>query len=236
MDSLNMRARIAGLLYLVVCIVGPVRLIYIPSVLFVAGSAPATAHNIAAHVGLMWTGIFCDLVTATTEVFLVLALYRLLGDVNRNWAITMLVLGLLDIPIYFMNTLNDVGAVLFARGAGFLSAFEQPQRDAMSMLFVTFHHYGVVINEVFWGLWLLPLGMLTYRSTFLPRILGVWLIFNGFAYLAQSVSGILFPQYNALVENITFPNQLGEVAFVLWLISMGARASFTKPATSHGSP
>lgn len=234
MDSLSVRARIAGLMYLVVCLVGPVRLVYIPNVVLASDNAAAVARDIATHQSLMWTGIFCDLVTATVEVFLVLSLYRLMRDVQREWAVAMAVLGLMDVPIYFMNTLNDAGAVLFAKGADFLSAFDQPQREGMTMLFVTLHHYGTVINDVFWGLWLVPLGMLVYRSGFLPRFIGGWLVVNGFAYLAENISGILAPQYSSLVENIAFPLQFGEIAFVLWLLIMGARPSLfrLRPSTN----
>ena len=218
-----MRARIAGLLYLAVCVLGPVRLGYIPSVLFVSGNAALTAHSIATHEALLRIGIFCDLVTATVEIFLVLVLYSLLRGVNRQWAILMLVLGLMDVPLYFMNTLNDVGAMLFARGGDFLAPFDQAQREAMTSLFLTLHQYGTTINDVFWGLWLLPLGVLVYRSAFLPRILGAWLMLNGLAYLAESVSGILLPQYAATVDRVVSPLELGEVAFALWLLVIGAK-------------
>lgn len=149
MGSLSRNARIAGLLYLMLVLVGPVRLIYIPSVLFVTGNAAATVHNIASHEVLFRIGIFADLVAATLDIFVLLALYRLLNGVDRNLAAIMVIFGLIDVPIYFINTLNDVGALLFARGADFLSAFGQSQRDAMTMLFVNLHHYGVVVNEVF---------------------------------------------------------------------------------------
>ena len=79
-------------------------------------------------------------------------------------------------PIYFLNTINDAAALLLARGADFLSAFEKPQRDALVMVFLRMHGQGILVNEVFGGLWLFPFGLLVYRSRFLPRILGVWLI------------------------------------------------------------
>lgn len=223
MGSLSRNARIAGLLYLALVLVGPIRLIYIPSVLFVSGNAAATAHNIASHEFLFRIGIFADLVTALLDIFVVLALYRLLNGVDRTLATIMVIFGFADVPIYFMNTLNDIGALLFARGGDLLSAFSQPQRDAMVTLSLNLHHYGIVVNEVFWGLWLLPFGILVYKSGFLPRILGVWLILNCFAYLAQVVTGILLPQYLDIVENIVFPVQFGEIAIVLWLIIMGAK-------------
>ena len=101
--------------------------------------------------------------------------------------------------------LNDAAALMLARGADFLSVFEKPQRDALAMLFLRLHHQEVVAAEIFWGLWLFPLGVLVYRSRFLPRFLGVWLIINGFAYLAMSFTGLLLPQYEDMVSNIAFP-------------------------------
>jgi len=227
-SSLSATARVAGLLYLGVTLVGVFSLLYIPGLIYAPGDAAATTHNIASHEALFRAYIFVEIWGATLEIFLVLALYRLLGVVNRSLAMVMLVLGLMDVPIFFLNSLNDFGALLFARGADFLSAFGEPQRDAMVMLFLRLHHYGEVVNEVFWGLWLLPFGMLVYKSHFLPRLLGVWLILNCFAYLAQNVTGILLPQYTAVVNDIAVPLQLGEVAIMLWLLLLGAKET---PAT-----
>src|SRR6185503_3211454 len=107
----------------------------------------------------------------------------------------MVILGALMVtPIYFLNTINDDAALLLARGANFLSAIDKPQRDAFVMVFLRMHGQGILANEIFWGLWLFPCGLLVYRSRFLPRILGVWLMLNGFAYFGTSVTGILWPQ------------------------------------------
>jgi hypothetical protein len=223
MSSTHNPGRIAGLLYL--CLLGaPLRLIYIPNTLFVAGNATATANNIAAHELLFRLGIVGDLLTGTMAIFLTLALYRLLKGVDQDLARLMVILGSLMVtPIYFLNTLNDVAALLLVRGADFLSVFDKPQRDALAMLFLRLHHGGVVANEIFWGLWLFPFGLLVYRSRFLPRILGVWLIINCFAYLAVSFTGLLFPQYEARVFNSAFPAMLGELAIMLWLLIKGAK-------------
>jgi hypothetical protein len=126
-------------------------------------------------------------------------------------------------PIYFLNTINDPAALLLARGANFLSAFDKPQRDALVMVFLRMHGQGILANEIFWGLWLFPFGLLVYRSRFLPRLLGVWLILNCFAYLATSVTGILWPQYEQRVSNWVFPVMFGELAIMLWLVIMGAK-------------
>ena len=192
-------------------------------------NATATANNIATHESLFRLGIVCDLLTGTIAIFVVLALYRLFKDVDQVQAVLMVILGALMVtPIYFLNTLNDVAALLLVRGADFLSVFEKAQRDALAMLFLRLHHHGVLANEIFWGLWLLPLGLLVIRSRFLPRILGFWLILGCFGYLAQSFTGFLLPQYEDIVANIALPASLSEPAIILWLVIVGARE---QPAT-----
>lgn len=230
-DSRSRNARIAGFLYLAVTVLGPIRLIYIPTALFVAGNPAATAHNIVSHELLFRAGIFADILIAPLEILLVLALYRLLNDVNRTLATLMVAFGFADIPLYVVNTLNDVGALMCARGADSLSTFGVAQREAMVTLFIDLHHYGVVVNEVFWGLWLLPFGILVYKSRFLPRFLGIWLIANGFAYLAQNVTGVLAPRVADIVASVAFPLQLGEIAIMLWLIVIGAKGRGVMGAT-----
>jgi hypothetical protein len=223
MTSLNRNARIAGLLYLTL-LTAPLRLLYIPGKLFVAENATATANNIAAHETLFRLGILSDLFTATMAIFLTLALYRLFKDVDQGLARLMVILGALMVtPIYFLNTINDAAALLLARGANFLSAIDKPQRDAFVMVFLRMHGHGILANEIFWGLWLFPFGLLVYKSGFLPRILGVWLMLNCLAYLATSVTGILWPHYEQRVSSWFFPIMFGELAVMLWLIIMGAK-------------
>jgi hypothetical protein len=124
---------------------------------------------------------------------------------------------------------------MLVRGAEFLSVFDKPQRDALAMLFLRVHDQEVVAAEILWGLWLLPLAILVYRSRFLPRFLGVWLTINGVAYLALSFAGLLLPQYESAVSSITFPALLGEVAFVLWLVIKGARPHALDAAASSSA-
>lgn len=217
-------ARVAGVLYLLLALIGPVSLIYVPSRLVVPGNAITTAHNIVEHETLFRIGIFCDLLTGVIGLFLALALYRLFKMVDKNLAVLMVILGgLMVTPIYFLNTVNDAAALLFARGPSFLSIFDGPQRAALAMLFLRLHHHGNLANEIFWGLWLLPFGLLVYRSQFIPRFLGIWLIVNGIAYLALSFTGLLLPQYVGTVSTVTVPALMGEMAIMLWLLIKGAK-------------
>src|SRR4029077_15465294 len=135
MSSTRNPGRVAGFLYLLLVVFAPLRLIYIPSKLFVHGNAAATANNIAAHELLFRLGIVSDLFCGTILIFLVLALYRLLRGVDQNLAVLMVIVGgLLPAAIDFFNVVIDAAALLFARGADFLSVFEKPQRDALAML------------------------------------------------------------------------------------------------------
>lgn len=224
MTTVNKKARLAGLLFLLLVLAAPYRLIYVPSSLFVSGDAAATAANILAHETLFRLGIFSDLLTGVIQIFLALALYRLFEEVNRRQAVLMVILGGVMISaIYFFNVINDAAALLLLRGADFLSVFDQGQREALAMLFLKLHAQEVSAAEILWGLWLFPLAMLVLRSGFLPRLLGYWLLLNGFAYVAQSVAWALLPQYQDTLSGLAFPLQLGEIAFMLWLLIMGAR-------------
>ncbi len=169
MTSLSKNARVAGLLYILASVVGVVRLMYIPSALIVHGNAAATANNIAAHELLFRLGIVSYLLATVLFLLVTLTLYRLLKGVDQGLAVLMVILGsLMPVPIFFVNSATDAAALLFARGGDFLSVFDKPQRDAFAMLFLNLHHHLDLANAIFWGLWLLPLGLLVYRSRFLP--------------------------------------------------------------------
>jgi hypothetical protein len=224
MSSTKKQARVAGLLYLLLVVIAPFRLIYIPSALIVRGNATATANNIATHETLFRLGIVSDLLCGTILIFLVLAFYRLFKGVDQKLAVQVVILGgVLPAAIDFFNVVNDAAALLLVRGGDFLSAVEKPQRDALAMLFLRLHRQEIVAAEILWGLWLFPLGVLVFRSRFLPRFLGIWLIINGFAYLTMSFTGFLLPHYEDMVSNIAFPALLGEMALMLWLVIMGAK-------------
>jgi hypothetical protein len=164
-----------------------------------------------------------ELVCATTFIFVVLALYRLLKEVNQNHAALMVILGLVSVPIGFLNALNNAAALTLLSGADYLSVFRTDQQHALAMLFLGLHSYGNTIAAIFWGLWLFPFGLLVCRSGFLPRILGVWLIINCFAYLAISFTALLLPHYKDVMSLATAPALLGELAIVLWLLIKGAK-------------
>jgi len=217
--------RVAGFWYLLLTILGPLRLMYIPGKLFVHGNATATVNNIAAHELLLRIGIADDLAAAVVLVFLTLAFYRLFEGVDRNLAVQVVLFGgVMPAVLYFVGVVGDFGALLAVRGGDFLSVFDQPQRDALAMLLLKLRDSLNTGAEVLWGVWLFPLGALVYRSRFLPKFLGVWLTINGVAYVFVSFTGVLMPQYQSKVFLFAQPALMGEVALMLWLVIKGSKA------------
>jgi Domain of unknown function (DUF4386) len=220
----------AGLLYVLTSILGFFAMGYVPGKLIVHGDAATTAANIAASQTLFRFGIAAQLIGQAGFIFVALALYDLFKGVNKRNATLMMGLIVISIPIVFLNEVNSIAALVLVRGTDFLTVIDKPQRDALAMLFLNLHHYGIVVAEIFWGLWLFPLGWLVYRSRFLPKFLGVWLILAGFAWVLLSLTGIVLPQYADKVDTYTQPAVIGEIVFMFWLLVLGA-----KPKPVEGS-
>ena len=225
--------RYAGLLYVLMSIIGFFAMGYVPGKLIVRGNAAATANNIAASETLFRAGIAAELISQILFMWVALALYDLLKGVNQRRAVLMLTLIVVSIPIALLNELNAIAALILVRGADFLSIFEKTQRDALAKLFLNLHSRGFGIAAIFWGLWLLPLGLLVYRSGFLPRILGVLLMANCFSYVVTSFTSLLLPQYGKIVDRWMTPLQFGELLFMFWLLIKGANPKpLVGPASS----
>src|SRR5437667_9713610 len=184
--ALKKQSRIAAALYFLNGLPAPFALLYVPSVLIVRGNALATADNVRNSDTLLRLGMAGELFSATLVIFAVLAFYTLFRAVSAKHARAMLVLMLLSVPISYLNVLNDLAAITFARGPEFLSAFAQPQRDALVLFFLRLHSQGLVLAQIFWGLWLFPFGILIWRSGFIPRILGAFAIVAGCGYVISS--------------------------------------------------
>jgi hypothetical protein len=240
MHSVKKAARIAGVLYLSMVVTGPFSLIYVPNKLIVRGNAAATADNILTHETMFRLAILADLIGAVIFIGLAIALYRLFSGVNKTWAGLMVAFVLVSAAIGFLNTLNNIAALTLFRGADFLTAFDKPQRDALGMLFIRLHSQGTFINEIFWGLWLFPFGLLVFRSGFLPRFIGVWLMINCSGWLALSITALFFPTYYGTAFQWSQPILFGELAIMLWLLIKGAKVptapSALQPATADFVP
>jgi hypothetical protein len=216
--------RVAGLWYLLLIVIGPFFLLYVPNKVFVEDTASATVNNLAAHELLFRFGIVAELAGAIILILLTLAFYRLFAGVDRNLAVLVVILGgVMPAVLYFVGVGCELAALRIVRGANFLSAFDKPQQDALALLFLRLHGSQITASLALAGAWLFPLAMLVYRSRFLPRFLGVWVAIGGIAYLALSVTAVLWPQYQDKVFSYSQPAFFGEIALTLWLVIKGAR-------------
>jgi len=223
MISTEHTARLAGVLYLVNGVTGFFGIVYVPTKLIVSGNTAATASNILASERLFRLGVVSELICAAEFIYLVWVLYRLLSGVNKTHAALMVMWGLACIPIMCVNVLSEIAALTLFGGADFLSVINQVNREALAMLFLDLHRYGYVVGWIF-GPWLFHLGFLVYRSSFLPRTLGVLLIAACFGYLADSLTPLLLPSYANIVGRFaSIPLTLGEPALILWLLIKGAK-------------
>jgi len=214
----NQTARIAGFLYLLLIPLGILGIMYIPNTLFVSGDMAATASNILANESLFRLGIVSAIAVQLVNIFVVLFLYKLLKPVNRGIAQLMVIFLLLAVPIAFINELAHLAVLLLLNGADYLAVFTTGQIQAMVAFFLDLHEHGIFIAQVFWGLWLFPMGYLVFKSGFLPRILGILLMIGCFGYLIDSVLFFLVPSFGVTFSEFTF---LGEVLLPLWLVIKG---------------
>lgn len=222
-SSLKNTARIAGLLYLLLIITGILGVIYIPSQIIVPGDSVSTAKNIISNELLFRSGVLNDIISNTIFLFLVLILYRLLKLVNENQAKIMFALVIVQIPFVFIMEALNITSLMIFKGE-ILHSFEISQRQDLAMLFLKINEYGTLSLEMFWGLWLLPFGLLVYKSKFIPSIFGILLVAGGFAYMIDSTISILFPDYGSFVKYPTLLLvALGEISITLWFLIKGVK-------------
>jgi hypothetical protein len=215
--SLRLRARVAGLLYLIGSVAGVFGILYGPSLL-VPADAKATASHILANASLFRLSIVSALLDQMIFILVVLALYQVFKPVNQHMAVLMVIFLLLSVPIAMFNELNNVAVLFLLSGADSLNVFTADQLHALVPFFLDLHAVGLNIAFLVGSLWFFPMGYLVFKSGFLPRIFGVLLLMNGCGYLIDSFAALLFP--NLHVNIVLFTGWV-EVIFALWLVIKG---------------
>ena len=223
MRSTKKLARTIGVLYLLISIPGIFGLIYMPSVLIRRGDAEATVRNILGRTTLYRSGITADLLAQAAFILVALALWRLLKNVDGTLAALMVILLVVQIPLAFAAEVHRLDVLDILNGAGPAAAFGAAQRNAQAMASLARYGNGMLVTEIFMGLWLFPLAILIWRSGFLPRFLGALLVIAGFAYLADSLTWLLVPAYGHAVGGIAGKLRPLELATPLWLLIVGAK-------------
>ncbi len=219
-------ARIAGLLYVINAIVAGFAYGFVATKMYAAGDAATTAANVMANPGLVRLGVVADLFQATEWIFLAMALYLLLRHVNTNAARVMVVLVAVGAAITCLNDVFQFVAVRVATDGSYAAALGLAGSNALVLLLFDLQHYGFLIAQIFFGLWLLPLGYLAYRSGMFPKALGGALIVAGVCYLVDMLALFLVPDFGKQINAIlVIPPTVAEVWMALYLLVKGVRSS-----------
>ncbi|MDP2311629.1 MAG: DUF4386 domain-containing protein [Pseudomonadota bacterium] len=215
-------ARWAGVLALVLVFVGPFSMMYVPTTLVVPGDASATAERLVEAESLFRLGILGDTVIVLTEVVLIGLLYTLFKPVNATLSLTAAMARLAMTVVQGVNIMNSLVVLLLLSGAGYLGAFDQGQLHALALLFLNAHEQVAHIWEIFFALHCLLLGVLIFRSGFVPKILGPLMGMAAAGYLANGIGNLLYPEARSVLAPLVAVTAIfGELPFFLWLLAKG---------------
>jgi len=215
-------ARIAGALYFIYIVV-TILADATRTKLIVFGDAVGTANNILASQQLFRVSFVSDVLAGVLFLLAAWALYVLLKPVNENIALLFLLLNLGGVVVQCMNMLNLFSAVLLLNGADYLNVFPVDQLQALAMFFLNLYKNGFMIAQFFFAVWLLPLGYLVFKSGTLPKILGILLMIECFAWLIYPFQFFLFPDFQVISYLSFTVGFIGEFSLALWLLIMGAK-------------
>jgi hypothetical protein len=214
-------ARIGGVLYLIIIVIGFSSGFFVRDKLVVSGDVTATANNIAASQSLWRITIAGDLIVLVCSVALTMILYVLLSPVNKNLALLALLLNIVEFPIEAVSKLCLFSALFFSGSADYLKAFEPDQLHALVKISLKLHDYGFGIDLVFFGFACLVYGYLLFRSGYFPKALGVLMVIAGLSYLTNSLTLILAPAYAGTILPVLILALIGELSLCLWLLVKG---------------
>ncbi len=218
--------RIAGALYVVVIATGVFSLAYVPSQLQLTGDAGSVVHNITSHEAMYRLGIMSWVINCVAFISLPLAFYRLFHVVNPPAAILMVAFALMSIPISMVAVGSEIDVLSLSVGKQPpVQALSLASRQQMVMQSLTAYDNYMFAAQLFWGLWLLPLGLLVWQSRAVPRVLGILLLLGGAGYLIQEIGGVLSSSFGQtpLSQYATLPAAAGEIGLGFWLFLRGIR-------------
>jgi len=200
MNPIKRTAHIAGLIYLTVVVSGIFSLLYVPSQLIVCGNPSTTFNNIVANELLFRLGILAGVICYIAFLFLPIILCKLLSPVGKKYAVAMIALAVVSVPISLVNLSQKYSVLTLISKAEYLNVIQPDQLQAQVMLHLDYYNNGIDLVSVFWGLWLFPFGYLVFKSSFLPKILGFF-----------------------LSSFVSLPASIGEIGTCLWLLIVGAK-------------
>jgi hypothetical protein len=223
MNTLKKDARLAGFFYLVYFMLFFLADNGVHSTSVGTGDAAEVASKIVTLEWLFRLGFISFLFAAVFFLLAAWALYRLLKVVDHDLALLFLLLNLAGVSIKCVSLLFELAAMLVLSDAEFLQAFQADQLQAMAILFLDLYKNGFMIANIFFGVWLFPLGYLVYKSGFLPKFLGILLLIDGAAILIWFFQAFFFPAYEFISYPLLVESFIAEASLCLWLLIKGAR-------------
>ena len=217
MESPNKLARMTGILYFLVILTGVASEVMVHNFIIVPGDISTTVNHIAAYEPIFRLGFVISLARFAVFICMVLALYKLLRPVNRDWSLVMVAFALVSISIGMVSLLFQYAAPLLLSSNGYSTLFTTDQWQAQMQFFINMQRLGDKAAQIL-TVWLLPLGYLIYKSGFLPKILGVLMVMAGVGYVTDFLVFFLLPNLNWQVAGLAF---LAELPFPFWLLIKG---------------
>jgi len=217
-------ARLAGLLFLMMVVFGLFSEIFFRQKLIVSNDMALTASNILSNVFLYRVGITSDILMALSYLLTALALYKLLYSVNKNLAAVMVVFATAGSILLMFNTLNEFAPLYILSGNDYVSTFNSSQKQSLAMLFYNLYVHGYMIGQIFFALWVLPLGVLIYKSGFIPKVFGILFVIETIFGFMSVIVHFLIP--NGTIETLMLlPGTIAEFTFLFWLFIRGINES-----------
>jgi hypothetical protein len=214
-------ARYAGLLYLLLAITAGFSLMVLPSKIIVKGDAQVTFQNLLTHEVLVRWVMVSHFACHSIFLLLTMTLHRLFKGVHEHSAWLMVMFVAVQVPLVFVGEVFSYSALMIAKGE-LMQSLEALHKADFVMLFLKIRSYCFLSAQVFWGLWLIPLGRLVFASGFMSRILGVMLVSGGIAYLVQTAAYLLVPDQSSTITSVVYPvHTIAEISTILWLLIVG---------------
>jgi hypothetical protein len=217
-------ARLAGLCFLLMVVFGLLAELFFRQKIFVPGDLAATVTNITANGALYRFGIISDLLMALFYLLTAVMLYKLLVSVNKGWAALMVLLAAAGSVLLLFNILNEIAPLYILTGEGYASSLDPMLRQTLALTFFGLYEHGYMIGQVFFALWVLPLGMLICKSGAIPKFLGILFVVETICGLASVFVHFLLP--NVSIETILLlPGTAAEMLFMFWLLIWGVKGT-----------
>jgi hypothetical protein len=224
MNTNKKTARIAGILFLMMVVFGLAAEIFFRQKIFSSSDITMTANNILSNNFLYRAGILSDMLMSLSYLFTALVLYKLLSSVNKSMAATMVVFATAGSVLLLFNILIEIAPLYILSSNDYMSAFDISQKQSLAMLFYNLYQHGYMIGQIFFSLWVFPLGILIYKSGFIPKILGILFIVETIFGLMSVIVHFLLP--NATLESIMMiPMMIAEFSFMFYLLIRGINES-----------